>query len=78
MRTKPLEDLSEAQKDSIALLKEKLDLNQRQVRSALGSSAKRMSRLNGSRRSFLKLLRNTRICKRQPRRNPVTTQKPPL
>lgn len=35
LRTKPLEDLSESQKDTIALLKEKLDLNQRQVRSAL-------------------------------------------
>lgn len=37
LRAKPLEDLSESQKDTIALLKEKLDLNQRQVRSALES-----------------------------------------
>ena len=35
LRTKPLEDLSESQKDTITLLKEKLDLNQRQVQSAL-------------------------------------------
>src|SRR3984893_16197799 len=35
LRTKPLEDLSQSQKDTIALLKEKLDLNQRQVKSAL-------------------------------------------
>ncbi|MGH6843815.1 MAG: tetratricopeptide repeat protein [Methylocella sp.] len=35
LRTKPLEDLSESQRDTIALLKEKLDLNQRQVQSAL-------------------------------------------
>ena len=35
LRTKPLEDLSQSQKDTIALLKEKLDLNQRQVQSAL-------------------------------------------
>jgi tetratricopeptide (TPR) repeat protein len=34
-RTKDLSDLSESQKDTIALLKEKLDLNQRQVQSAL-------------------------------------------
>jgi tetratricopeptide (TPR) repeat protein len=35
LRTKPLEDLSESQKETIATLKEKLDLNQRQVSSAL-------------------------------------------
>jgi hypothetical protein len=34
-RTKDLEDLSEAEKETIALLKEKLDLNQRQLNSAL-------------------------------------------
>jgi hypothetical protein len=34
-RTKDLEDLSEAEKETNALLKEKLDLNQRQVQSAL-------------------------------------------
>ncbi|MGH6935162.1 MAG: hypothetical protein ACRED2_03090, partial [Methylocella sp.] len=31
-KTKDLKDLSDSQKDTIALLKEKLDLNQRQVR----------------------------------------------
>ncbi|MGH6936174.1 MAG: hypothetical protein ACRED2_08330, partial [Methylocella sp.] len=41
LRTKPLEDLSESQKDTIALLKEKLDLNQRQVRSALETVGER-------------------------------------
>jgi hypothetical protein len=35
LRTEPLENLSESQKDTITLLKEKLDLNQRQVQSAL-------------------------------------------
>ena len=35
LRTKDLKDLSEAEKETIALLKEKLDLNQRQVKSAL-------------------------------------------
>ena len=34
-RTKDLEDLSASEKETIALLKEKLDLNQRQVKSAL-------------------------------------------
>jgi hypothetical protein len=34
-RTKDLQDLSESEKETIALLKEKLDLNQRQVKSAL-------------------------------------------
>jgi hypothetical protein len=34
-RTKDLKDLSDAEKETIALLKEKLDLNQRQVRGAL-------------------------------------------
>src|SRR5271163_435557 len=34
-RTKPLEELTAAQKDTITLLKEKLDLNERQVRAAL-------------------------------------------
>ena len=34
-RTKPLEQLTEAQKRTIVLLEEKLDLNERQVRSAL-------------------------------------------
>jgi tetratricopeptide (TPR) repeat protein len=34
-RTKPLEDLTVSQKDTISLLKEKLDLNERQVRDAL-------------------------------------------
>ena len=34
-RTKDLEDLSELEKETNALLKEKLDLNQRQVKSAL-------------------------------------------
>jgi tetratricopeptide (TPR) repeat protein len=34
-RTKPLEDLTAVQKDSITLLKGKLDLNERQVRAAL-------------------------------------------
>ncbi|MGQ0446675.1 MAG: tetratricopeptide repeat protein, partial [Beijerinckiaceae bacterium] len=34
-RTKDLNDLSQSQKDTITLLKEKLDLNQRQVKSAL-------------------------------------------
>ena len=34
-RTKDLEDLSESEKETNALLKEKLDLNQRQVKSAL-------------------------------------------
>jgi tetratricopeptide (TPR) repeat protein len=33
---RPLEDLSTQQRDNIALLKEKLDLNERQVRAALG------------------------------------------
>jgi tetratricopeptide (TPR) repeat protein len=33
---RPLEELTSAQRDSIALLKEKLDLNERQVRAALG------------------------------------------
>ena len=33
-RTKPLEDLTTAQKDTIALLKEKLDINERQIRAA--------------------------------------------
>jgi hypothetical protein len=35
LRTKPLANLSESQKDTITLLKEKLDLNQHQVQSAL-------------------------------------------
>src|ERR1700686_4976744 len=35
LRTKPLEAQSEVQQKVIALLEEKLDLNQRQVRSAL-------------------------------------------
>jgi tetratricopeptide (TPR) repeat protein len=34
-RTKPLEELTAAQRDSIGLLREKLDLNERQVRAAL-------------------------------------------
>ena len=34
-RTKPLEALTDAQQDTIKLLKEKLDLNEQQVRSAL-------------------------------------------
>jgi hypothetical protein len=33
---RPLEDLTTQQKETIALLKEKLDLNERQVRAALG------------------------------------------
>jgi hypothetical protein len=34
-RTKPLEDLSASQKETIVLLKDKLDLNERQIRAAL-------------------------------------------
>src|ERR1700731_4567530 len=37
LRTKDLSDLSESQKETIGLLKEKLDLNQRQVKSALAT-----------------------------------------
>jgi tetratricopeptide (TPR) repeat protein len=36
LRTKDLADLSESQKDTISLLKEKLDLNERQLRAAFG------------------------------------------
>src|SRR5207302_3442748 len=41
LRTKDLSDLSDSQRDTIALLKEKLDLNQRQVRSALETVGER-------------------------------------
>jgi len=34
-RTKPLEELTSSQKDTISLLKDKLDLNERQIRTAL-------------------------------------------
>jgi outer membrane PBP1 activator LpoA protein len=33
---RPLEELTSQQRENIALLKEKLDLNERQVRAALG------------------------------------------
>ena len=36
MRRRPLEELTAQQRENIALLKEKLDLNERQVRAALG------------------------------------------
>jgi tetratricopeptide (TPR) repeat protein len=40
-RTKPLEDLSASQQETIVLLKEKLDLNERQIRAALDSVGER-------------------------------------
>jgi hypothetical protein len=37
-RTKPLQDLADTQKDTIDLLKDKLQLNERQIRAALNAA----------------------------------------
>jgi hypothetical protein len=77
LRSKPLEDLSESQKKLISRLEGDLDLNQRQVKSALEILAKPMFRPNGSRRSLSRSPENSRTFKRRQRRSPATMRKSP-
>ena len=71
---RPLEELTTQQRENIALLKEKLDLNERQVRAALGILGENDIPPSGWRPSSSKLQRASRNSEQRRRLSPATVR----
>jgi hypothetical protein len=72
---RPLEDLTTQQRENIVLLKEKLDLNERQVRAALGILGENDIPPDGWRPSSSRLQSALRTFKQRHRLSPATILK---
>jgi hypothetical protein len=72
---RPLEELTTQQRENIVLLKEKLDLNERQVRAALGILGETIFPRSGWRPSLSKLPSASKPFRKRHRFRPATIPK---